>query len=46
MELALETKLSKKPVLEANDPIALTSEQQDKLDEHKVCIYVLVMVDL
>ena len=36
MELKLETDLSKKPSLEPNDTTALTREQQEKLNEHKV----------
>jgi hypothetical protein len=36
MELALETRLSKKPALEGNDATALTVNQQQALDQHKV----------
>ena len=36
LELQLETKLSQKPNLEPNDTTALTKEQQDKLNQHKV----------
>ena len=36
MELLLETKLSQKPNLEPNDTTALTKEQQDRLNQHKV----------
>ena len=35
-ELGLETKLSKKPTLERNDTTALTGEQQQALNRHKV----------
>ena len=36
MELEVETELSKRPALEPNDSTALTKEQQDKLNQHKV----------
>ena len=38
MELAVETKLSAKPVLEPNDTTALTEDQQRALDEYKVIV--------
>lgn len=36
MELAVESKLSKKPALDLNDTTAITVEQQQTLDQHKV----------
>lgn len=36
MELDLETELSKKPAQEPNDTCALTVEQQQALNRHKV----------
>ena len=36
MELEVVTELSKRPAVEPNDPTALTREQQDKLNQHKV----------
>lgn len=36
MELALETRLSKKPALLPNDTTALTEKQQQALNQHKV----------
>lgn len=36
MELAVESKLSKKPALDQNDTTAITVEQQQALDQHKV----------
>ena len=38
MELLLETKLSQKPNVEPNDTTALTKEQQDRLNQHKVLL--------
>ena len=35
-ELEVETRLSERPALEANDTTAITSQQQDELDKHKV----------
>ena len=35
-ELAVETHLTQRPALEANDTTALTREQQTQLDRHKV----------
>lgn len=34
--LGLQTRLSKKPALEKNDTVALTAEQQQALNQHKV----------
>ena len=39
MELALETELSRKPVLQASDATALTREQQEALNLHKVRLF-------
>ena len=45
MELEIESILSSQPRLEAKDKTALTQEQQDALDKHKVwylidgCVY-------
>lgn len=36
MELEVVTKLSSRPALEANDLTALTKEQQETLNQHKV----------
>ena len=36
MELEVETLLSRRPAVEANDTTALSSEQQKQLDRHKV----------
>lgn len=36
MELQVETALSSRPQLEPNDQTALTKEQQESLDKHKV----------
>ena len=36
MELEVETLLSRRPAAEANDTTALSSEQQQQLDRHKV----------
>ena len=35
-ELEVETGLSERPALEPNDTTAITSQQQDELDRHKV----------
>ena len=34
--LEVETRLSERPALEPNDTSAITSQQQDELDRHKV----------
>lgn len=45
VELEVETQLSQRPAVEANDSTALTKEQQEELDRHKVCVQkVLVRV--
>ena len=36
MELAVESKLSKKPALDPNDTTAITRGQQKELNQHKV----------
>lgn len=36
VELEVETQLSQRPAVEANDSTALTKEQQEELDKHKV----------
>ena len=42
MELQVETALSSRPQLEPNDQTALTKEQQESLDKHKVYIYIYI----
>ena len=40
MELELESELSRGPALEDHDTTALTKEQQERLNHHKVLKYL------
>ena len=44
MELLLETRLSQKPNVELNDTTALTKEQQDRLNQHKVLLVNCILL--
>lgn len=43
VELEVETQLSQRPAVEANDSTALTKEQQERLDRHKVCVLTVLV---
>lgn len=43
VELEVETQLSQRPAVEANDSKALTKEQQEQLDRHKVCVLTVLV---
>lgn len=43
VELEVETQLSQRPAVEANDSTALTKEQQEQLDRHKVCVLTVLV---
>ncbi len=44
MELEVVSELSGRPAVEANDPTALTREQQERLNQHKVETTVMVQL--
>lgn len=43
VELEVETQLSQRPTVEANDSTALTKEQQEELDRHKVRVLTVLV---